>query len=75
VIYELQLMCNYIIFYDHLLLHDLITELGKSLRVLVWGNYPPTQIEIFRTRVVQHADRKMHGGSSGQCLATVDVVG
>jgi len=64
------------IFYDHLLLHNLVTELWNSLRLLDRRNYLLTQIEeVRRTRAVQRAGRKRQGGSSAQRLATVAVVG
>ncbi|XP_050909302.1 GTP-binding protein At3g49725, chloroplastic [Lathyrus oleraceus] len=53
------------------------TELQlQRRRVLERRNYLLTQIdEVRRTRVVQRAGRKRHGGSSGHRLATVAVVG
>ncbi|KAI5434040.1 hypothetical protein KIW84_021050, partial [Lathyrus oleraceus] len=51
------------------------TELQlQRRRVLERRNYLLTQIdEVRRTRVVQRAGRKRHGGSSGHRLATVAV--
>ncbi|XP_050889317.1 GTP-binding protein At3g49725, chloroplastic-like [Lathyrus oleraceus] len=53
------------------------TELQlRRRRVLERRNYLLTQIdEVRRTRAVQRAGRKRHGGSSGHRLATVAVVG
>ncbi|WJX59294.1 hypothetical protein P8452_44633 [Trifolium repens] len=53
------------------------TELQlQRRRVLERRSYLLTQIdEVRRTRAVQRAGRKRHGGSSGQRLATVAVVG
>ncbi|KAK7276689.1 hypothetical protein RIF29_17833 [Crotalaria pallida] len=53
------------------------TELQlQRRRILERRNYLLTQIEeVRRTRAVQRAGRKRHGGSYGQGLATVAVVG
>ncbi|KAK7251005.1 hypothetical protein RIF29_33856 [Crotalaria pallida] len=53
------------------------TELQlQRQRILERRNYLLTQIEeVHRTRAVQVVDRKRHGGSYGQVLATVAVVG
>ncbi|CAI8586728.1 unnamed protein product [Vicia faba] len=53
------------------------TELQlQRRRVLERRNYLLTQIdEVRRTRAVQRAGRKRHGGSAGHRLATVAVVG
>ncbi|RDX69599.1 GTP-binding protein, chloroplastic, partial [Mucuna pruriens] len=53
------------------------TELQlQRRRILERRNYLLSQIEeVRRTRALQRAGRKRHGGSSGQGLATVAVVG
>ncbi|KAK7320452.1 hypothetical protein VNO77_29935 [Canavalia gladiata] len=53
------------------------TELQlQRRRILERRNYLLSQIEeVRRTRALQRASRKRHGGSSGQGLATVAVVG
>jgi 50S ribosomal subunit-associated GTPase HflX len=47
-----------------------------NLRIIERRNYLLSQIEeVRRTRSLQRAARKRHGGSNGQGLATVAVIG
>lgn len=53
-----------------------ISQLCCNLRILERRNHLLSQIEaVRRTRALQRASRKRRGGSNGQGLATVAIVG